>query len=136
MAMILLGYPFFRIPTGEITANGYMAVNKLTGLDFIIETVAAYFTNTFEGDKSLVIIAFTVGIIALMQFIAGIAKRTKLIIATAYVMTMILVAGMLYILNSDTDVGIRWGYYSYLAVQLVLAGGTPVDFINTEKGKQ
>lgn len=127
--MILLGYPFFRIPTGEIMANGYIVADKHTGLSLISETVTAYFTNTFEGDKRLVIIAFTVGIVALMQFVAGMLKRkrTKLIIATAYIMTMILVAGMLYILNSDIDVNIRWGFYSYLAVQLVLAGGTPVN---------
>ena len=110
-------------------ANGYIVADKHTGLSLISETVTAYFTNTFEGDKRLVIIAFTVGIVALMQFVAGMLKRkrTKLIIATAYIMTMILVAGMLYILNSDIDVNIRWGFYSYLAVQLVLAGGTPVN---------
>ena len=127
--MILLGYPFFRIPTGEIMTNGYIVADKHSGLSLISETVTAYFTNTFEGDKRLVIIAFTVGIVALMQFVAGMLKRkrTKLIIATAYIMTMILVAGMLYILNSDIDVSIRWGFYSYLAVQLVLAGGTPVN---------
>lgn len=128
MAMIVLGFPFFRIPTGEIMTNGYMPADKHSGLGFIWETVAAYFSNSYAApNKSLVIIAFTVGIIALMQFVAGIIKRTKLIIATAAVMVMVLVAGMLYVLNSDLDVTIRWGYFLYLGVQLVLGAGTPID---------
>lgn len=125
--MAFLGGPFFRVPTGEIMENGYMLADKHSGSGFIWETVEAYFTGSYVANKTLVIIAFTVGIIALMQFIAGLVKRTKLIIATSVIMTMILVAGMLYILNSDLDVTIRWGYYLYLAVQLVLAGGTPVN---------
>lgn len=127
MTFVFLTLPFFKLPTGEIMENGYLPVVRHSGVDFIWETVEAYFTGSYVANKTLVIIAFTVGIIALMQFIAGIVKRTKLIIATAYIMTMILVAGMLYILNSDLDVTVRWGYYLYLAIQLVLAGGTPVN---------
>lgn len=132
MAMVFLGGPFFRIPTGEIMQNGYMPADKHSGSGFIWETVEAYFTGSHTVNKTLVIIAFTVGVITLMQFIAGLVKRTKLIIATSVIMTMILVAGLLYIWNYNLDVTVRRGYYLYLAAQFVLAIGTPITIKKTK----
>lgn len=128
-----IGSPFFKIP-GEPLENGYIPNDRLTGFDFTFEYLVAYFTNTSVTTRTdLVIIAFTVVIIVLMQFIAGLIKRDKLIISTAAVLFFITVAGLVYLNAANLPVELRWGYYVFMVIQFAIAVFTPMSPVEPKK---
>lgn len=118
--------PFFKLQTGE-SYTGKPAPYKISGLELALENLDAYFTNASPApNKSLVIISFTVAIVMLMQLVAALAKRDKLIISSAGVLFFITVAGLVYIMQSNLPASVMWGYYAFMVVQLMIAVFTPI----------
>lgn len=135
MGTALLTFPFFKIQIGEPLKNGFVGYEKESGADYILENMIGYFINTNPNaapDKSLVIISFTVSTIVLMQFVAGLVKRDKLIISTAVIMLGILLVGLFYIISTNSSMTILYGYYVYIVIQLVLAFFTPIKPVETK----
>gem|GEM_PF-3792917 len=122
-ATLLLCNPFVKVPIQLQTPSGnaYSGYDRLSGLDIIIETTAGLFEGAFaNGGMVMAIVVLIFGVVALVQFIASLMAKEKIVLYTAVFLFAMLFSVLVFIYKKDEAVIVRWAYYSYLAVQALL----------------
>jgi len=122
-AMLFLSNPFVKVATQLQTPSGspYTGYDKLSAISIIIETTTALFEGAFANNGMVMaIVVLVFGIIVLVQFIASLMAREKIVLYTAVFLFAMLFSVLVFIYRKDEAVIVRWGYYSYLAIQALL----------------
>jgi len=118
--------PFIKYPSSvKITdANPlYIHYEKLSGIDMVWESVAVLFNpaDKLYEDSGIVsgIVALLIAIVLLVQFAGVVFKKRNLIFYSAIVLFAAFLVNLM-LLAKEGFVTVRWGYFIYLIIEVVI----------------